>query len=60
MKTITIHILLFALLLQIGCLGALEICLPIETNKNENELKSLNYFGERKLSTIYLVDSTEI
>ena len=51
--------LILTLLLQIGCSNISQILLPIESNRNEQEVRSLNYFGGKLSSTICLVDSVE-
>jgi len=60
MKRIIVYLIITSLLIQIGCGSVSQITLPIETNRNEQELRSLNYFGEKLSSTICLIDSVEI
>jgi len=60
MKRLIIHLMIASLLFQIGCSGVSQISLPIDTNQNDIEIRSLNYFGERLTSTIYLTNLVEV
>lgn len=60
MKKVVVGLLIFSLFLQIGCSGITQISLPVEQSKSENEIRQLNYFGERLSSTIFLADLAEI
>jgi len=60
MNKATAAFLIILLLIQIGCSSVSQITLPIDTKQNEQEVRLLNYFGNKLSSTIYLVDSTEI
>jgi len=60
MKKVIVTFLIASLLIQIGCSSVSQITLPIKTNRNEQEVRLLNHFGNKLSSTIYLVDSTEI
>lgn len=60
MRRVIIYLVIFSMLIQIGCSSISQITLPIKAIESEKELKSLNYFGERLSSTIYLVDSNEV
>lgn len=60
MKKVLVCLLIFSMLLQIGCSSITQIPLPIEATKSESDIRSLNYFGERLSSTILLTDSIEV
>lgn len=60
MKKGIVCLLVIALFVQIGCSSITQIPYPIDESKCENEIRSLNYFGERLTSTIHLNSSTEI
>lgn len=60
MKRLIICLVIATLLIQIGCSSITQIPYPVDESKSENEIRSLNYFGERLTSTIHLNSSTEI
>lgn len=60
MKKFIVYLLITVLLLQIGCSSISLISYPTDERKNENEIRQLNYFGERLSSTIQLTNSIEI
>lgn len=60
MKKTLVYLVLFSLLVQIGCSSITQIPYPVDENKSENEIRSLNYFGERLSSKIQLTNSVEI
>lgn len=47
------------MLLQIGCSSLTQISYPTDERKSGNEIRQLNYFGERLSSTIELTNSVE-
>ncbi len=59
-KELLIYLLIFALLLQLGCSSITQIPYPVDESKSDNEIRSLNYFGERLNSTITLTNSIEV
>jgi hypothetical protein len=60
MKKVIVYLLVAAMLIQIGCSSITQISLPVEQSKSENEIRQLNYFGERLSSTIHLTNSSEV
>lgn len=60
MKRFVSCIIIFSLLGQIGCSSITQIPYPTDERKSENEIRQLNYFGERLSSTIQLSNSIEI
>jgi len=60
MKRFIVYLIIVTLLIQIGCSSITQIPYPIEEGKNEDEIRSLNYFGERLSSNIQLTNSVEI
>ena len=60
MKKVIVCLLIAAMLIQIGCSSVTQIPYPVEESKSENEIRQLNYLGERLSSTIILTDSTEV
>lgn len=60
MKRFIVYLIIVTLLIQIGCSSITQIPYPIEKGKNEDEIRSLNYFGERLSSNIQLTNSVEI
>ena len=60
MKRGIVHLLLFSMLCQLGCSGITQIPYPVDKSKSENEIRQLNYFGERLRSTIQLTNSIGI
>jgi hypothetical protein len=60
MKRGIVHLLLFSMLCQLGCNGITQIPYPVDERKSENEIRQLNYFGDRLSSTIQLTNSFEI
>lgn len=55
-----VYLLLFALLLQFGCSSITQIPYPVDERKSENDIRRLNYLGEKLSATIRLIDSTEV
>ena len=60
MKKTLVYLVLFSLLVQIGCSGITKIPYPVDKSKSENEIRQLNYFGERLNSTIQFTNSIEV
>lgn len=60
MKKTLVYLVLFSLLVQIGCSGITQIPYPVDESKSENEIRQLNYFGERLNSTIQFTNSIEV
>ena len=60
MKKLISCLVLTSLLFQIGCSSITQIPYPVDENKSENEIRSLNYFGERLNSTIQFTNSIEV
>jgi hypothetical protein len=60
MRTVVTDLLIVLLIFQIGCSSITQIPLPIETSKSENEVRQLNYFGEKLNSTIKLTSQVEV
>lgn len=60
MKRGIVHLLLFSMLCQLGCSGITQIPYPVDKSKSENEVRQLNYFGERLNSTIQFTSQVEV
>jgi hypothetical protein len=60
MKKTLVYLVLFSLLVQIGCSSITQIPYPVDESKSDNEIRSLNYFGEKLSSTITLTNSIEV
>lgn len=60
MKKPIIVFLLFSFILQTGCGSFTQIPYPTDERKSGNEIRQLNYFGERLSSKIELTNSVEI
>ena len=60
MKKTIIGLLIASLLIQIGCSSITQIPYPTDERKSENEIRQLNYLGDRLSSTIQLTNSIEI
>jgi len=55
-----VYLVISSYLLQVGCSSITQIPYPVDERKSENEIRQLNYFGERLTSTIELTNSCEI
>jgi hypothetical protein len=55
-----VYLLVALLLFQLGCSGITQIPYSIDESKSDNEIRSLNYFGERLNSTIHFKNSFEV
>lgn len=60
MKKLISCLVLTSLLLQIGCSSITQIPYPADQRKSDDEIRQLNYFGERLSSTIHLTNSAGI
>ena len=60
MKKVIACLIIFSLVVQIGCSSITQIPYPIDESKSDNEIGSLNYFGEKLSSTITLTNSFEV
>ena len=60
MKRGIVYLVISSFLLQVGCSSITQIPYPVDESKSENEIRSLNYFGERLTSTIHLNSSIEV
>lgn len=60
MRTAVTQLLVLILIFQIGCSSITQISYPVEQSKSENEIRQLNYFGEKLSSTIQFTNQVEV
>ena len=60
MKKTLVYLVLFSLLVQIGCSSSTQIPYPVDKSKSENEIRQLNYFGKRLNATIQFTNQVEV